>query len=141
MHEWHLDFIVKDVGEHKGEEAEQEAHEDGQHHSRQSRVLSLSLCRLCSSPRILPGGALRRILWLLRVRLQPQPLSSHRVVDARIGNDDNQARQEDSEEEEHLLRRSSLFIPQNSAGESLLVQAQATIQAEQGHHLKDREAY
>lgn len=64
VHEWHLDFVVKHICEHEGQEAEQEAHEDGQHHSGQSRIFPFPLRCLGSGPRILPSGLLR-ILWLL----------------------------------------------------------------------------
>lgn len=66
-------------------------------------------------------------------------MSADCVVDARVRDDDHNARQEDAKEEEHLLGGLSLGVLENCTGEGLHVQAQTTVDSEEGWHLEEGE--
>lgn len=130
MEGWDTDIIISDIDDHEGQEGDQEAEEDGEHHPGESHVLLAG--------ELSRGGGHRAAV--VGVSCHITPGLSHLVVDGGVADDNGNHGQHEPEEEQELLGR-GIIVLEDGAGEGWRIEAQTTPHTEErrDHHTEGKE--
>lgn len=125
-----MDIIISDVHDHEGQEGDQEAEEDGEHHPGETHVLLAGEGRRGRGHRAAVVG----------VSSYVTPRLLHLVINGRVAGDNSNHGKQETKEEQELLGRGPVSL-EDGAGEGWGVEAQLSPDPEErwDHHAEGEE--